>query len=122
MEDASRDPSNQRPERADATQRPTTLPRRKRGGQPGNQNSRKRGVFDIPLSPQQRYARTAARRDGNLNPRTDRMRIKLAGLLADPHADPAILLRAAKMLSRMLSIEIQARSARENQDLFQHAV
>ena len=104
------------------TNAPTTLPRRRRGGQPGNQNSRKRGVFDIPLSPQQRYARTAARRDGNLNPRTDRMRIKLAGLLADPHADPAILLRAAKMLSRMLSIEIQARSARENQDLFQHAV
>ena len=78
------------------TNTPTTLPRRRRGSQPGNQKSRKRGVFDIPLSPQQRYARTAARRDGNLNPLTDRMRIKLVGLLADPHADPAILLRAAK--------------------------
>ena len=53
MEDSARDPNNQRPKREYPARNPgyQPKPRPKRGGQPGNQNARKRGLYDSALPP-----------------------------------------------------------------------
>ena len=53
MEDASRDSHNQRPKREYPARNPgyQPRPRSKRGGEPGNQNARKRGLYDSALPP-----------------------------------------------------------------------
>ena len=53
MEDAARDPNNQRPKREYPARNPgyQPRPRPKLGGQPGNQNARKRGLYDSALPP-----------------------------------------------------------------------
>ncbi len=87
--------------------------KRKPGGQPGNQNGRKRGLFDRTLTPEQRNALKAARRARKLPDVVNVVRIKLVALLSDPHADLDRLIRLNRMLTRMLRIESRKRSERE---------
>ena len=87
--------------------------KRKPGGQPGNQNGRKRSLLDRTLTPEQRNALKAARRSRKLPDVANVARFKLAALLADPHADLDRLIRVNRLLMRMLWIESRKRSERE---------
>ncbi|MCY4624289.1 MAG: hypothetical protein OXC99_04705 [Chloroflexi bacterium] len=87
--------------------------KRKPGGQPGNQNGRKRSLLDRTLTPEQRNALKAARRARKVPDVVNVVRIKLVALLSDPHADLDRLIRLNRMLMRMLRIESRKRSERE---------
>ena len=80
-------------------------PRRKPGAQPGNQNARKRGLYDKALTREQRNLLRAVRRDGSLTREIALLRVKVAALLTDPDADPDLVLRAARMLVSMLNLD-----------------
>ena len=84
-------------------------PRRKRGGQPGNQNARKHGLVEGRLTREQRNNFRAIRRAGSLSPDLDFLRVKVAALLTDPRAEPEALLRAARLLVRLFRIELRPR-------------
>ena len=87
--------------------------KRKPGGQPGNQNARKRGLLARTLTPEQRNVLKAARRARNLPDVFNVVRIKLAASLSDPHADLEQVIRVNRLLLRALRRERQARAARE---------
>ena len=86
--------------------------RRKPGAQPGNRNARKHGIVDRPLTPQQRIALRTVQRAGSLSDELSSLRIRTAAVLTDPRAEPEVLLRAARLLARMLRIELKERDAR----------
>ena len=81
-----------------------------RGGQPGNQNARKRRIYDKALTPEQRSALRAARRAGRLPDEINVTRIRLAALLTEPHADFDHVLRSARQLMHLLQIEGRLRA------------
>jgi hypothetical protein len=83
--------------------------KRKLGAPFGNQNARKHKLYAKALSREQRNALRAARRAANLPDVINVSRIKLAAALADPHADLERLLRATRMLMRLLHIEARLR-------------
>ena len=87
-------------------------PKRKPGAQPGNRNARKRGIVDRPLTPEQRNALRALQRDGLLSDEFNSLRVRTAAVLSDPRAEPEVLLRAVRLLARMLRIELKERDAR----------
>ena len=84
--------------------------KRKLGAPYGNQNARKRKLYAKALSREQRNALRAARRADNVPDVINVSRIKLAAQLTDPHADVERLLRATRILWRLLRIEAQLRS------------
>ena len=91
---------------------PWVRPRRKRGGQPGNQNARVKRLYTKALTSEQRNALRAARRAGNLSDAVNVSRIRLAALLTDPHADLDWVLRANRLLMRVLRFEYRNRGDR----------
>ena len=111
MQDPTMDPCFQRLRRNYAEQH-YGAPKRKRGGQPGNRNARKRGIVDRPLTPEQRNTLRAVQRAGVLSPQINFLRIRFAALLSDPCAEPEVLLCTARLLARMLRTELRARDAR----------
>ena len=114
MEDASRDPNNQRPKREYPARNPgyQPKPRRKLGGQPGNQNARKRGLYDRALTPEQLNALRSVRRATDLTVEISALRIRVAAILTDPHAELDLQLRATRVLTQLLSAERKSRLAR----------
>ncbi len=96
----------------DDAHNPAISPKRKRGGQPGNQNGRKKRLYTRALTPEQRNALRAARRAGNLSERVNVLRIRLAAMLTDPHADLDRVLRANRLLMRVLRFEYRNRGDR----------
>ena len=87
-------------------------PKRKRGGQPGNRNARKRGIVDRPMTPEQRNTLRALQRAGLLSDEFNSLRVRTAAVLSDPRAEPEVLRRAVRLLARMLRIELKERDAR----------
>ena len=88
-------------------------PRRKPGGQPGNQNARKRGVYDKALTDEQRNLLRAVRRNGSLTREVALLRVKVAGILVDPRSDPELVLRATRMLLGLLNRDRRRLLARD---------
>ena len=104
--------NNTAPDQHDGDARNRTMrEKRKRGGQPGNQNARKRRLFTAALTLEQRKALRAARRAGNLSEVVNLTRIRIAALLTYPHADLDHVVRANRLLTRMLRSEYRMRSA-----------
>lgn len=87
--------------------------KRKPGGQPGNRNARKRGLFARTLTPEQRNALRAARRAQRLPDVINVLRIRLAAQLTNPHANLDQVIRVNRLLMRVLRFEYQQRAARE---------
>ena len=87
-------------------------PRRKRGAQPGNQNARKRGLVNKPLTPQQRTDLIALQRAGVLSSELSHLRIRIAALMLDPRAKPDLLVRGARLIARLVRAETRPRHAR----------
>ena len=91
-------------------------PRRKRGAQPGNQNARKRGLVNKPLTPQQRTDLRALQRAGVLSSGISSLRVRFAALMLDPRAEPDALVRAARLFVRLVRLEFDPRHARPRKD------
>ena len=91
-------------------------PRRKRGAQPGNQNARKRGLVNKPLTPQQRTSLIALQRAGVLSSGLSHLRVRIAALMLDPRAAPEFLVHAGRLIARLVRAETMPRRARPRQD------
>ena len=98
------------PEEAKNRAEGVSPPRRKSGGQPGNQNARKHGFYSRFLTPEQRDLYRAAKYDPSLNPEITIMRLIVRDIMADPDADQDILLRSVRTLARLLTVQRQLRN------------
>ena len=77
-------------------------PRRKRGGQPGNQNARKHGFYSTAPSAREQGALQEAIVLKDLSSEIALMRVKTIDLVAHPDIPPELLFRAARTITRML--------------------
>ena len=77
----------------------------KSGGQPGNQNARKHGLYSKHLPPEQlqQFDNALAIRD--LAPEIAIVRVRLNGLLNDPEASPDLINRTLSVLGRLMNIQ-----------------
>ena len=93
--------------------RPTRPPRRKRGGQPGNQNARKHGVYSA-LNPAEHAEEALLNtiRSSNLWPHIDAMRNAVFALLEDPAAPQTLVHSAVTVLRGMVKVEKKRRHRR----------
>ena len=80
-------------------------PKRKSGGQPGNQNARKHGFYSKHFTPDQAKQLEAADDLRDLGPEIALLRVKLNALLDDPDVSTELLLRAVNSLARLMSIQ-----------------
>lgn len=98
------------PEEAKARAERVSRPRRKSGGQPGNQNARKHGFYSRFLTPEQRDLYRAARYGPSLIPEIAIMRLIVRDIMADPDAGQELLLRSVRTLARLLSAQNKLRN------------
>ena len=98
------------PVEAKARAERVSRPRRKSGGQPGNQNARKHGFYSRYLTQEQRDAYRAAKYGPSLTPEIAIMRLIVRDIMADPDADQVLLLRSVRTLARLLSVQTQLRN------------
>ena len=80
-------------------------PKLKSGGQPGNQNARKHGLYSkhLPAQRLEEYNNALAVRD--LAPEIAIVRVRLNGLLNDPEASPDLINRTLSVLGRLMNIQ-----------------
>ena len=79
--------------------------KRKRGGQPGNQNARKHGFYSKHFTPEQMKQLEEIDYHKGLDPEIALLRVKLNSLLEDPETSPEIIIRAAHVLARLASVQ-----------------
>ena len=82
---------------------------RRPGGQPGNQNARKHGLYSNSLTQEQREALQDARDADHLADEVAILRVKLRSLLAQPDPDYALILRGLDTLARLVRAEDRIR-------------
>ena len=80
-------------------------PQRKRGGQPGNQNARKHGLYSKQLPPEQLQQFDDALAVRDLGPEIAIVRVRLNELLNDPEASPDLINRTLTVLGRLMNIQ-----------------
>ena len=80
-------------------------PKRKSGGQPGNQNARKHGFYSNHFTPDQLKQLEDADDLRDLGPEIALLRVKLNALLDDPEVSTELLLRAVNSLARLMAIQ-----------------
>ena len=80
-------------------------PKRKSGGQPGNQNARKHGFYSKHFTPDQLKQLEDADDLRDLGPEIALLRVKLNALLDDPEVSTELLLRAVNSLARLMAIQ-----------------
>ena len=80
-------------------------PKRKSGGQPGNQNARKHGFYSKHLPPEQLQQFDDALTVRDLAPEIAIVRVRLNGLLNDPKASPDLINRTLSVLGRLMNIQ-----------------
>ena len=80
-------------------------PKKKHGGQPGNQNARKHGFYSRYLSPEQAKQLEEAGGFRDLRPEIALLRVKLNDLLEDPDTSPELTLKTVNALTRLLSVQ-----------------
>ena len=80
-------------------------PKRKSGGQPGNQNARKHGFYSKHFTPDQLKQLEDADDLRDLGPEIALLRVKLNALLDDPEVSIELLLRAVNSLARLMAIQ-----------------
>ena len=80
-------------------------PKRKSGGQPGNQNARKHGFYSKHFTPDQAKQLEDADDLRDLDPEIALLRVKLNTLLDDPEVSTELLVRAVNSLARLMAIQ-----------------
>ena len=81
------------------------LPKRKPGGQPGNQNARKHGFYSKRMSPEQLKEFKAALQIQDMSHEIALLRIRLNALLNDPDASPELIYKTISSISKLSAIE-----------------
>ena len=84
-------------------------PRKKTGGQPGNKNAVKHGLYAKALTPEQQDAFPTALETQFLNQEIAVMRLKMAALMAEDGVDFNLVVRGMGTLTRMVRIEERIR-------------
>ncbi len=77
----------------------------KSGGQPGNQNARKHGLYSKHLPPEQLQQFDDALTVRDLAPEIAIVRVRLNGLLDDPNTSPDLILKIVNALARLMSVQ-----------------
>ena len=80
-------------------------PKRKSGGQPGNQNARKHDFYSRHFTPDQAKQLEDADDLRDLGPEIALLRVKLNALLDDPEVSTELLLRAVNSHARLMAIQ-----------------
>ena len=80
-------------------------PRRKRGGQPGNQNARKYSFYSPVLPGERTDAFDHALELCDFSEEVALLRVNLLALLRDPKADPDHVFKTFHVLCRMMEIQ-----------------
>jgi uncharacterized protein YjcR len=75
-------------------------PKRKRGGQPGNQNARKHGLYSSRLSADQLCELANILNSGGRDPALIALRIKLGAALKSAPDNRRVLMEASKILAK----------------------
>ena len=81
------------------------LPKRKRGGQPGNQNARKHGFYSKHFTAEQWKQFQDANDLSGLSPEIALIRVKLNTLLDDPGTSPELILKTVNALTKLMSVQ-----------------
>ena len=79
--------------------------KRQSGGQPGNQNARKHGLYSKHFTPGQAEQLENADDLKDLAPEINLLRVKLNGLLDDPNTSPDLILKIVNALARLMSVQ-----------------
>ena len=79
--------------------------RKKRGGQPGNQNARKHGFYANTLIPEQEEASAEALEIRDFGQEVALVRVRLLTLLQDPDTPPELISRTFNHLCRVMGIQ-----------------
>ena len=80
-------------------------PKRKRGGQPGNQNARKHGLYSKHFTPEQFEILENADDLKDLAPEIALLRVRLNTLLDDPETSPDLILKTVNALTRLMAVQ-----------------
>ena len=86
-------------------------PRKKSGGQPGNQNARKHGHYAKALTPEQLEAFPEVLKEYYLDKEIAVLRLMIVDLKAAPDPDMKLILRSMGTLSRLLRTHYYSKSA-----------
>ncbi len=98
------------PAPVEARPRRRRVVRRRRGGQPGNQNARKHGIYAKSLTPEERALLQEARETFGLSEEVAVVRVLIATFLADPGTKPDLFFRAMNSLTAMVRLEMKLRT------------
>ena len=90
-------------EAADAEQ--AEKPKKKSGGQPGNQNARKHGFYSKHLPAEQKLDFEEALNIENPKQEIALLRVRINAILADPNTPPELLLQTIHAFARLISIQ-----------------
>ena len=77
----------------------------KRGGQPGNQNARKHGLYSKHFTPEQFEILENADDLKDLAPEIALLRVRLNTLLDDPDTSPDLILKTLDVLSELMAVQ-----------------
>ncbi len=81
------------------------LPKRKPGGQRGNQNARKHGFYSKRMSPEQLREFKAALKISDMSHEIALLRIRLKSLLNDPDASPDLIHKTVNSITKLTGIQ-----------------
>lgn len=81
------------------------MSRRKRGGQPGNQNARKHGLYSLVATPAQRKAVSKAAKINTLDQEIALLRVKIKSALKNTPDNISSVSNAAALLGRLVKIQ-----------------
>lgn len=84
-------------------------PRKKSGGQPGNQNARKHGLYSKVLTPEQLEAFQDVCNQKYLQKEVALLRFMIEDLLAQPDPDVKLVLRTMGTLGRLIRVDDRLR-------------
>ncbi len=78
---------------------------KKRGGQPGNGNARKHGLYSKQISAEQHDIQSSIKSVRDLSPEIALLRLKIMQLLEDPDTPHADLIKSLNTLTRMVDVQ-----------------
>ncbi len=84
-------------------------PRKRPGGQPGNQNAWKHGLYERAFPPEQRPTLPDLKGVDLLHLEIAVLRLKLDELLAAPQPDMKLILRTMEVMAKLLRIDDRVR-------------
>ncbi len=89
----------------DITDEEKEMNSKKSGGQPGNGNARKHGLYSKQISAEQHDIQSSIKSVRDLSPEIALLRLKIMQLLEDPDTPNADLMKALNTLARLTDIQ-----------------